>query len=427
METQVRKYPIGTQDFKILRENDFLYVDKTEFLYTLVTRSRQIFLSRPRRFGKSLFLSTLKYYFLGEKELFKGLKISELEKDWIEYPVFHIEFNNESYVDIHSLNQALETNLSKLEKIWGREINEKTPSSRLSGLIERAAEKTGKRVVVLVDEYDKPLLSTMDNDKLNEEFRTALKGFYGVLKSEDAYLRFAFLTGVTKFSKVSIFSDLNQLRDISMTEEFSEICGISETELRTNFTLDVERLAEKNKMNIDDTFGKLKKYYDGYHFSMHHEGMYNPFSLLNVFADKHFGNYWFATGTPTFLVKMLKNAKLDISKLEDGTRISAFSIMDYRAENKNPIPVMYQSGYLTIKGFDEEQNQYILGYPNEEVKYGFLNELLFVYYSAAKNSFEELTEIDYNNFVNDLLGEQVDTFMQRLQVFFSGFSYDLEN
>ena len=423
MDTQIRKYPIGQQDFKYLRENDFLYVDKTGYLYPLVTTGKQIFLSRPRRFGKSLFLSTLKYYFLGEKELFEGLKVAGLEKEWIAYPVFHIEFNIESYIDVNSLHQALESNLSKLEKVWGKESHENTPSSRFSGLIRRAAEKTGRRVVVLVDEYDKPLLSTMNDEKLNEEYRTILKGFYGVLKGEDANLRFAFLTGVTKFSKVSIFSDLNQLEDISMDRRYAEICGISETELKTNFAPDIESLAHANNISAEEALAKLKRHYDGYHFSKHREGMYNPFSLLNTFKKLEFGNYWFATGTPTFLVKMLKGAKLDITELEDDTRIDADSVMDYRAESKNPIPVMYQSGYLTIKEFDEEQNQYVLGYPNEEVKYGFLKELLSVYYSNA----EERTEIDYNKFVNDLLNEDVDTFMRRLQTFFSGFSYDLEN
>ncbi|MDR3183897.1 MAG: ATP-binding protein [Prevotellaceae bacterium] len=423
MEAQIRKYPIGTQDFRVLRESEFLYVDKTEFLYTLVTNSRQIFLSRPRRFGKSLFLSTLKYYFLGEKELFEGLKVAELEKEWIKYPVFHIEFNIESYVDVNSLNQALESNLSILEKVWGKDVTENTYPSRFRGLIRRAAEKTGRRVVVLVDEYDKPLLSTMNNEQLNEEFRTILKGFYGVLKGEDANLRFAFLTGVTKFSKVSIFSDLNQLNDISMDRRYAEICGISEAELKTNFAPDIENLAHANNISVEETFTKLKHRYDGYHFSKHREGVYNPFSLLNTFEKLEFGNYWFATGTPTFLVKMLKAAKLDITRLEGDTRIGADSIMDYRAESKNPIPVMYQSGYLTIREFDEEQNQYVLGYPNEEVKYGFLNELLFVYYSNQ----EERTEIDYNKFVNDLLNEDIDAFMERLQTFFSGFSYDLEN
>ncbi|MDR3187939.1 MAG: ATP-binding protein, partial [Prevotellaceae bacterium] len=423
METTIRKYPIGTQDFKVLREDGFLYVDKTAFLYTLVTSSRQIFLSRPRRFGKSLFLSTLKYYFLGEKKLFEGLKVAELEKDWVEYPVFHIEFNIESYTNVNSLNQALETNLSILEKIWGKESNEATPASRFAGLIRRAAAKTGRRVVVLVDEYDKPLLSTMNDEPLSEEYRNILKGFYGVLKGEDANVRFAFLTGVTKFSKVSIFSDLNQLNDISMDRRYAEICGISETELKVSFAPDIENLAHTNRISVEETLAKLKSRYDGYHFCEFAEGMYNPFSLLNTFDKQKFMNYWFATGTPTFLVKMLKGAKLDITKLEDNTRISASSIMDYRAESKNPIPVMYQSGYLTVRDFDEERNEYVLGYPNEEVKYGFLNELLFVYYSNV----EERTEVDYNRFVDDLLNEEVDTFMRRLQVFFSGFSYDLEN
>jgi hypothetical protein len=264
----------------------------------------------------------------------------------------------------------------------------------------------------------------MDDEKLNEQFRTILKGFYGVLKGEDANLRFAFLTGVTKFSKVSIFSDLNQLNDISMDERYAEICGISETELKVTFHLDIEVLAAKNKISIDETTEKLRKHYDGYHFCEFSEGMYNPFSLLNTFEKQKFSNYWFATGTPTFLAKMLKNARLDIIKLENETHIDANSIMDYRAESKDPIPVMYQSGYLTIKEFDEERNQYVLGYPNEEVKYGFLNELLTVYYSSNA---EKRTEIDYNKFVDDLLHEDVDTFMNRLKTFFSGFSYDLEN
>jgi hypothetical protein len=209
-----------------------------------------------------------------------------------------------------------------------------------------------------------------------------------------------------------------------MTEDFAEICGISQTELKTNFTPDVEMLAKKNKISLDEAFNKLQKRYDGYHFTKQQEGMYNPFSLLNIFADKSFDNYWFATGTPSFLAKMLKNAKLNITELEDGTRIGANSILDYRAESGDPVPVMYQSGYLTIKEFDEERNQYVLGYPNEEVKYGFLNKLLAVYYSSNA---EKRTEIDYNKFVDDLLNEDVDTFMNRLQTFFSGFSYDLEN
>ncbi|MDR1791979.1 MAG: ATP-binding protein, partial [Bacteroidales bacterium] len=397
--------------------------DKTGFIYPLVTAHKQVFLSRPRRFGKSLFLSTLKYYFKGRKDLFNGLKISELEKDWTEYPVFHIEFNLEGYANLEALYQVLEKNLLKLEKIWGKETAEKTFAVRFAGLIERAAQKSSKKVVVLVDEYDKPLFSTMHDDVLNDQMRTELKGFYGVLKAEDEHLRFVFLTGVTKFSQVSVFSDLNHLVDISMNKKYAQICGISEAELLTNFRPDIENLATENEMSVEETIDKLRHYYDGYHFAKQAEGMYNPFSLLNAFDMLDFGNYWFETGTPTFLAEMVKNAKIDVPTLEKETRIAARSIMDYRYENKNPVPVLYQSGYLTIKSFDKERNQYVLGFPNEEVKYGFLEELVPIYFAKQ----DDFTEIDYNNFVDDLLDEQIDTFMERLKVFFSGFSYDLEN
>jgi hypothetical protein len=423
METLIRKYPIGTQDFKRLRDGGFVYVDKTGFIYKLGSTERQIFLSRPRRFGKSLLVSTMKYYFQGKKELFEGLKIMDLEKEWAEHPVFNIEFVGETYNNMASLNQALEKNLAKLEAVYGKMPNENTYPARFAGLIERAAKQSGRGVVVLVDEYDKPLLSTMENEALNEEYRQMLKGFYGVLKGADEYLRFTFLTGVTKFSKVSIFSDLNQLKDISLSEQYAEICGISEKELLEQFQPDIAALAEKTKKSFETTVAELKRRYDGYHFFPNAAGMYNPFSLLCTFDDKFFLNYWFSTGTPTFLVKMLKNNHFDISKLEDDTRIAVNSIMDYRYENMNPVPVMYQSGYLTIKSFDEEENQYILGYPNEEVKYGFLSELLPIY----NTRFDTYTEIDYNEFVNDLRDEHIDTFMERLKVFFSGFPYDLEN
>ncbi|MDR0547222.1 MAG: AAA family ATPase, partial [Dysgonamonadaceae bacterium] len=259
MATTVRKYPIGMQDFRNLREGNFVYVDKTGFVYQLATNGTQIFLSRPRRFGKSLFISTLKYYFQGKKELFEGLKIAGLEKDWVEYPVFHIEFNLEAYIDLDSLKQALETNLMRLEDEWGADERENSYASRFAGLIRRAAEKTGKRVVVLVDEYDKPLLASMHDETLNEQYRMLLKGFYGVLKGEDTNLRFAFLTGVTKFSKVSIFSDLNQLNDISMDREYAEICGISETELKANFQSDIEILATETRKSYDETVAELKR------------------------------------------------------------------------------------------------------------------------------------------------------------------------
>ncbi|GHT04036.1 hypothetical protein FACS189423_06120 [Bacteroidia bacterium] len=374
MMTSNRKLPIGIQDFEKLRTENYIYVDKTQYLYNLAVLSVPCFLGRPRRFGKSLFLSTLKAYFLGKKELFNGLAIAGLEKDWIEYPVFHLDMNVESYIGLDSLDKALNTNLEKLEKIWGKEPLETTPASRFLGLIQRACEQTGRKVVVLVDEYDKPLVSTMDNAEVNEESRKILKGFYGILKSADASLRFVLLTGVTKFSKVSIFSDLNQLQDISMNEQFSGICGITEMELVENFQPEITALAEKQELTYEETLGKLKKQYDGYHFCKNSEDIYNPFSLLNTFSAKEFKDYWFETGTPTFLAKMLKDIDFDIKTMENDLPFPVRSITDYQIGYGNPVPLLYQSGYLTIKDYDKQLDEYILGYPNEEVKYGFMKQ-----------------------------------------------------
>jgi len=370
--TTMRKLPIGIQDFEYLRTNNYLYVDKTQYIYQLLQHGKPYFLGRPRRFGKSLFLSTLKAYFEGKKELFEGLKIAKLETDWIKYPVLYLDFNRESYIDLDSFNAVLDTNLSIHEKKWGKDETETTPASRLVGLIHRVYEKTGKNVVVLIDEYDKPLISTIGNTNLNDEIRTLLKGFYGVLKAEDAYLRFVFLTGVTKFSKVSVFSDLNHLDDISLNENYAEICGISEAELLQNFQPELQALAERRKMSCDEAFAKLKKLYDGYHFAKVSADIYNPFSVLNTFGNLDFAYYWFATGTPTFLVNTLRKQNYDIRKFEDEVIISANSVMDYRVENENLIPLLYQSGYLTIKSYEQDGNFYVLGFPNEEVKYGFL-------------------------------------------------------
>ncbi|GHT41813.1 hypothetical protein FACS189437_09170 [Bacteroidia bacterium] len=370
-----RKLPIGIQDFEDLRTNGYLYVDKTMYVYQLANLGKPYFLGRPRRFGKSLLLSTLKAYFLGKKELFEGLAIAGLEKDWVEYPVFHIDFNVGIYTDVKSLYQTLDYNLKLLEEKWGK-VESENPATRFSGLIHRACEKTGKKVVVLVDEYDKPLLGTMDSLNVNDEIRMVLKGFYGVLESNDACLRFAFLTGVTKFSKVSIFSDLNQLQDISMNEQYAGICGISEDELKRDFQPEIALLAEKQKLTYDETLAELKKRYDGYHFCEYTEDIYNPFSLLNTFSAGKFKDYWYETGTPTFLVKMLKDMDFDIKTMENDIQFPVRSITDYQIGNKNPVPILYQSGYLTIKDYDKQLDEYRLGYPNEEVKYGFMNNLL---------------------------------------------------
>jgi hypothetical protein len=419
----IRKLPIGIQDFEDLRTSGYVYVDKTEYIYRLVTLGKPYFLGRPRRFGKSLLLSTLKAYFLGKEELFEGLAIAKLEKEWLEYPVFHIDLNVEGYIDLASLDKALDMNLRRLEQQWGKNERDTTLSSRLLGLINRACEQTGRKVVVLVDEYDKPLVNTLDKTDINKSMRDTLKGFYGVLKSADACLRFVMLTGVTKFSKVSVFSDLNHLVDISLREDYAGICGISESELTAYFQPEIASLAEKRNLTYGATLAMLKKRYDGYHFSENSEGMYNPFSLLNTLAKKEFRDYWFATGTPTFLVKMLKDLSFDVKMLESDVKIPARSITDYRAEYEDPVPLLYQSGYLTIKSYSDRFSSYTLGFPNEEVKYGFFNELLPSYLPSKGAQSEFYVEY----FIEDLLAGSVNGFMTRLKAFFAGIPYDLNN
>jgi len=418
-----RKLPVGIQDFEDLRTTGYLYVDKTAYIYRLATTGKPYFLGRPRRFGKSLLVSTLKAYFLGKKELFEGLAIYDLEKEWIEYPVFHLDMNVESYLNLGSLYSALNANLKVLETKWGKEDSEESPAVRFMTLIRRAYEQTGRKVVVLIDEYDKPLLGTMDDLNVNDDIRKVLKGFYGVLKSADAYLRFVFLTGVTKFAKVSVFSDLNHLADISLDRRYAAICGISETELADFFEPEINALADELEKTYDDTLYELKKHYNGYHFSEKTEGMYNPFSLLRTFAEGRIRDYWFETGTPTFLVRMLKNIDFDIKNLEKDVIIPARSITEYSIDSSDPVPLLYQSGYLTIKEYDHGLNEYVLGFPNDEVKYGFLNELLPVYIPKVKN----LSEFYVGHFIRDLQAGHVENFMTRLKAFFAGISYELNN
>jgi len=415
----MRKLPIGIQDFEDLRTNNYLYVDKTHYVYQLAYFGKPYFLGRPRRFGKSLFLSTLKAYFEGKKELFEGLKIAELEKEWIEYPVFYLDFNKESYSNIHSLEIVIDDILQKYEQQYDVPFISKSLSVRFANVIAQVHKKTGKKVVVLIDEYDKPLISTMDNLALNDEIRKILKGFYGVLKAEDAHLKFIFLTGVTKFSQVSVFSDLNQLVDISLSEKYAEICGISEKELLQNFQPEIQTLADKRKLTYDEAFAKLKKLYDGYHFAKESADIYNPFSVLNTFDSLDFGYYWFATGTPTFLAKALRNQNFDIRKFDNDVKIAANSIMDYRVENHNLVPLLYQSGYLTIKSHNQILDTYTLGFPNEEVKYGFLNELLpaFVLTPIATGNFSVTC------FLQQLMDNDVDGFMISLKAFFAAIPY----
>jgi hypothetical protein len=423
MSTDLRKMPIGIQDFEDLRTNGYMYVDKTAYLYRLVTRGKPYFLGRPRRFGKSLFLSTLKAYFLGKKELFEGLAIAELEKDWTVWPVIYIDFNRGSNDCLQSVKNLLSMMLDDYESEW--RITEKYSDlpERFSRLIKTAYEKSGKKVVVLIDEYDKALLYTMYDSEKNDALRESFKGFYGVLKGMDYCLRFVFLTGVTKFSKVSIFSDLNQLIDISLDEQYAGVCGISETELLQYFRPEIGALAEKCEMTFDGAFAEMKKRYDGYRFAKEGEDMYNPFSVLNVFNSLDFGYYWFQTGTPTFLVKALRNSLYDIRKFNGDVIIDVISIMDYRVGESSLTPLLYQSGYLTIKSYNKKIDAYTLGFPNDEVKYGFLKELLPAYIPkwGLDDSFSVAA------FVMAIQSGVVDDFMKLVKAYFASIPYDLED
>lgn len=386
-----RLYPIGIQSFEKIREGGYVYVDKTAWIYRLVTGGNYYFLSRPRRFGKSLLVSTLEAYFQGKKELFEGLSIGRLEQQWVKYPVFHLDLNAQKYESARDLANILNVALTRWEKLYGKEISETSSSLRFQGVIRRASESTGCKVVILVDEYDKPLLQTIGNEVLQTEYRNTLKAFYGVLKSCDQYIQFALLTGVTKFNKVSVFSDLNNLRDISMLREYENICGISEEELHRDFVPEVEALAEAGGARLEETYKRLKEWYDGYHFTPNGVDIYNPFSLLNTFANRDFGSYWFETGTPTFLVELLKESRYDLQRLT-GEVAMADSLQGINSMSNNPVPYLYQSGYLTIKGYNREFQVYELGFPNKEVEEGFTKFLLpcYAHLDSGNTAFEEL-------------------------------------
>ncbi len=378
-----RRLPIGVQSFVKLREGGFVYVDKTRYIYELKRKSTQYFLSRPRRFGKSLFLSTLKAYWEGRRELFTGLEIAELEKTnadaWQPYPVFYFDFNKDSYQRNGALEDVLDEHLRGWEEAYGGKQGH-TLGGRFRSLLQRAYEKTRRGCVVLVDEYDKSLLDVMGNNELEQHNKAVFKGFFSTLKSYDQYLHFVFITGVTKFSKVSIFSDLNQLDDITMKPDYAGICGITEQELLAYFAPEIKNLAAVQHLAEEDCLASLRQMYDGYHFALRAQGVYNPFSLLNAFDSAMIGAYWFATGTPTFLTKQVKKVQLEASRFTNGNIYATEALMtDYRTDNPDPVPLLYQTGYLTIYNYDARRQRYVLGFPNDEVKYGFLSSLLPVY------------------------------------------------
>lgn len=366
------KYPIGIQDFEDLQRNGYAYVDKTNFVYKLADEGKYYFLSRPRRFGKSLFLSTLEAYFQGKKELFEGLAIYDLETEWKKYPIFHIDLNTANFREKDSLYTVLNDYLTTWESKYGTRESEATLALRFKGVIARAAEKEGCGVVILIDEYDKPILQTLRDPELQAEHRAQLKAFYSVLKTQDRYIKFAFLTGVTKFGKVSVFSDLNNLTDISMDHRYISICGMTEKELLTNFKEGIGELASANEDNETETIDKLRMRYSGYHFEENSEEIYNPFSVLNTLANSRYDDYWFKANTHTFLIDILKKHDYCITDLNKAqVKANMMNNVD-----SNPIPVIYQSGYLTIKSYDERFKNYQLGFPNKEVEEGILNTLL---------------------------------------------------
>lgn len=413
-------YPIGIQNFESLRNDGYFYVDKTALLYRLAKTGRYFFLSRPRRFGKSLMISTLQAYFEGKKELFEGLAIEQLEKEWVKRPVLHIDLNIEKYNTPDSLDKILNDTLVQWEELYGTRPSETSFSLRFAGIIRRACEKSGERVAILVDEYDKPMLQAIGDVELQKAFRTTLKPFYGVLKSMDGYIKFALLTGVTKFGKVSVFSDLNNLNDISMDDLYVELCGITEKEIHTNFEDELHRLADAQKMSYENVCRELKACYDGYHFVENSIGIYNPFSLLNTFLKMKFGSYWFETGTPSYLVELLKRHNYDLYRMaHEETNADILNSID--SESTNPIPVIYQSGYLTIKGYDPEFGMYRLGFPNREVEEGFLKYLMPFYANTDKVD----SPFQIQKFVHEVRAGQIDAFFHRLSSLMADTPYEL--
>ena len=412
----MKKLPIGIQSFEKLREGDFLYVDKTCMVYDLVhSGGSYFFLSRPRRFGKSLLLSTLKAYFEGKRHLFEGLGIMELEHDWKQHPVLHLDLNIGNYIATEKLDAVLESNLRRWEEQYGLEKHSTDLAVRFGDIITALDE-----VVILVDEYDKPLIANIDNPELQNEMRKQLKSFYSVLKTYDSHIRFALLTGVSRFSHVSIFSDLNNLRDITLNNTYATICGITEEELRTAFAEHISHLATQQGTTDDDILAQLKAMYDGYHFTASMVDVYNPFSLLNAFADGYMQSYWYQTGTPTFLIKMLEDNQVEIPDLSEG-RVVSDRLADTDRVGDNWISLFFQTGYLTIKGFDPVFGEYQLGFPNREVEEGFVQSLIPYY--THRDSTKRAAFL--RNSVLALQGGDPEAFLLQMQSFLAGVPYEL--
>ena len=416
-----QKLPIGIQSFESLRKDGYLYVDKTSFLYALANSGKYFFLARPRRFGKSLFLSTLKAYFEGKKDLFEGLAVARLETEWKAYPVLYIDLNAGIYDTYEGLVNVLDSYLTAWEQLYGITRSANDIVQRFKNIILNVTKISGGKAIILIDEYDKPLLQTIDKPRLQERYRMLLKAFYGNLKTCDENIRFALLTGVTKFSHISIFSDLNNLQDISLDECYAEVCGLTTDEIRQNFGPFLEAFANKEGISVTGIMDQLQQMYDGYHFSEDMtKGVYNPFSLLNALAKKKFSNFWFETGTPSFLTKIIQDYQIHIQDFSNGD-IVASDLRGKESLLNEPFALFYQSGYLTIKGYDKEFDSYRLGFPNKEVEQSFLNFLLPRYVGTTDNQSAFYIE----NFVRDLRKGDIDSFMERMKAFFADTPYEL--
>ena len=418
--SEQRHFPVGIETFEKIRKGNFVYVDKTDYIHQLVSNSGFYFLSRPRRFGKSLLLSTIKAFFEGRRDLFEGLAISRHDHSWLPHPVFHLNFVNFDSSSTDGLKSTIEQHLAGWEETYGKDIPGLDYAQRFYGIIKRACEATGRKAVVLIDEYDKALISSMEEQKLHNSFRAILKPIYGTLKAADQYIRFAMITGVSRFSRLSIFSDINNLRDITLNRKFCAICGFTETEMLRDFQPGIAQLARSLGTSFEEAVEALKKNYDGYHFSNECPDIYNPFSLMSALEDGELNSYWFATGTPTFLIESLRNSDIYLPTLltteADTTELS--NIDSYIA---SPIALLFQTGYLTIKSYDPDFKIYRLGLPNREVANGFFKDLLPVYMNEGRSKGLQTVR----DMCRDVNAGQPERLLTRLQAFLADIPYDL--
>ncbi len=419
----VNKYPVGVQTFEIVRKGNYLYVDKTKYLVDFRKKGmRYVFLSRPRRFGKSLFASTLQAYFEGRKELFEGLAIANYEKDWVKHPVLHFDMSGAKHFDEEALNHYLDIILLPYEKVYGKDENEIYPNERLMGIVERAYEKTGEKVVVIIDEYDAPLLDVVHEKENLKTLRLIMQNFYSPLKKLDPYLEFTFITGITKFSQLSIFSELNNLDNISMFDQYSAICGISKTELTTVMKPDVEGLGRALHMTYEECLEALQSYYDGYHFSENSEDVFNPFSLVKALNGQKIASYWFGSGTPTFLLKQLDKFNTNLTNLESqDVVLSSFDLSP--EEMTDALPLLYQSGYLTIKKYEPMFREYTLGIPNKEVRDGLLNSMIPHYVNPRRSD----NDAFLLGFCKAVYRNDIEAALEHMRTYMATIPYDLEN